>query len=208
MPRSVVTFGDRTGSVASGFRPGLFCAQTTKEANVQAAASSVLTVEDNPIVRADLRLVLEDAGFTVVADARDGIEAIELTRVHRPDVIVLDLGLPRLDGVQTTQRILAECSIPIVALTGRSRSLAEDALEAGATSYVLKPFSGADVVTAVRDALAGRRLDVRGARAESRRSISVILELCGYPPEWAIELEQRAWDNGRLWRETPRTRDR
>jgi CheY-like chemotaxis protein len=175
---------------------------------VQAAASSVLTVEDNPIVRADLRLVLEDAGFTVVADARDGIEAIELTRVHRPDVIVLDLGLPHLDGVQTTQRILAERTVPIVALTGRSRSLAEDALEAGATSYVLKPFSGADVVTAVRDALAGRGLDVREARAESRRSIAVILELCGYPPEWAVELEQRAWDNGRLWRETPRTRDR
>jgi CheY-like chemotaxis protein len=169
----------------------------------------VLTVEDNPIVRADLRLVLEDAGFRVVADARDGIEAIELTRVHRPDVIVLDLGLPHLDGVRTTQRILAERSVPIVALTGRSRSLAEDALEAGATSYVLKPFSGADVVTAVRDALAGRRgLDVREARSESRRSIAAILELCGYPPEWAVELERRAWDNGRIWRQTPPTRDR
>lgn len=168
---------------------------------MQTASASVLTVDDNPIVRADLRLVLEDAGFTVVGDARDGIEAVELAREHRPDVILLDLGLPHLGGVEAAQRILAEQSVPIVALTGRSRELAEDALEAGATSYVLKPFTGVEVVSAVRDALASTiPADVASARAQSLHSIEIILELVGYPAEWAVELEQRAWENGRVWR--------
>ena len=98
------------------------------------SAATVLTVEDNPVVRADLRLVLEDAGFDVCADARDGLEAVELAREHRPDLILLDLGLPELDGVEATRRILAERDVPIVALTGRSRGLAEEAMAVGATS--------------------------------------------------------------------------
>src|SRR6478672_1900787 len=76
-----------------------FCCPT-RGARMTAATARVMTVEDDPIVRADLRLVLEDAGFGVCADARDGIEAVELARLHEPDVIVLDLGLPRLDGVE------------------------------------------------------------------------------------------------------------
>ena len=66
------------------------------------ATASVLTVEDDPIVRADLRLILEDAGFDVCADARDGVEAVELARQHRPDLILMDLNLPGLDGVEAT----------------------------------------------------------------------------------------------------------
>ena len=68
----------------------------------------VLTVEDDPIVRADLRLILEDNGFDVCADARDGVEAVELAREHRPDLILIDLHLPELDGVEATRRILDE----------------------------------------------------------------------------------------------------
>jgi CheY-like chemotaxis protein len=176
---------------------------------VEAATASVLTAEDNPIVRADLRLVLEDAGFNVVADAQNGVEAVELAREHQPDVIVLDLGLPHLDGVEATRQILAERSVPIVALTGRSRTLAEDALGAGATSYVVKPFSGTDVVTAVHDALATHtERSVFGARTASRQTIESVLDHLGYPAEWAAELEQRAWDGGHVWRSTaPRERD-
>ena len=172
---------------------------------MHAALASVLTVEDNPIVRADLRLVLEDAGFTVVADASDGVEAVELARTHEPDVIVLDLGLPHLDGLQATRQILAERSVPIVALTGRSRTLAEDALEAGATSYVLKPFSRAAVIGAVHDAVAVHRASgAQEARATSLSAIEVILDALGYPPEWAVELEQREWASGRIWRAATR----
>ena len=165
------------------------------------AAPMVLAVEDDPIIRADLRLVLEDAGFEV-ADAQDGVEAVELARSHAPDAILLDLSLPRLDGVEATRRILAERDVPIVALTGRSRDHAEAALEAGATSYVLKPFYAEEVVGAVLDALADRRQAraERAVRAESRQALGELVALLGYPEGWAVELEEKAFRNGRTWR--------
>ena len=165
------------------------------------AAASVLTVEDDPIIRADLRLVLQDAGFSMLPDARDGIEAVELAREHKPDVVLLDLGLPGLDGVEATRQILAERDVPIVALTGRSRELAEEAIEAGATSYVLKPFVPGEVVGAIVDALSERKeRDTRDARAVSRQALAHLLSLMGYPEDWADDLERRAFKRGRLWR--------
>src|SRR5258707_8943764 len=83
--------------------------------------ATVLAVEDDPIVRADLRLILEDANF-VVSEARDGIEAVERAREDRPDLILLDLGLPKLDGVAAARQILRERAVPIVVLTGRSNT--------------------------------------------------------------------------------------
>ena len=109
--------------------------------SLAAAPTSVLTVEDDPIIRADLRLVLETAGFDVCPDARDGVEAIELAREHEPDVILLDLGLPRLGGVDATRLILADRDVPIVALTGMSGALVDEAMDAGVTSVVRKPFA-------------------------------------------------------------------
>lgn len=159
-----------------------------------ATVSSVLTVEDDPIVRAELRLVLEGAGFEVCADARDGVEAVDLAREHEPDAILLDLGLPRLDGVEATRRILAERDVPIVALTGRSRDLAEEAIAAGAASYVLKPFHEGEVVGALQDAIVAR------ARRQSRGAIADMLGLLGYPEEWSDDLEQQAYARGRVWR--------
>jgi len=168
---------------------------------MDAAAATVLAVEDDPIIRADLRVVLEDAGFSVCADTGDGVEAVELARRHEPDVILLDLGLPRLDGVEATRRILAEREVPIVALTGRSRGLAESAVDAGATSYVLKPFHDQEVVGALLDALAGaQERTVHAAREQSREAIRSMLKLIGYPEEWADELERRAFGAGWVWR--------
>ena len=119
------------------------------------AALSILTVEDDPIVRADLRLILEEHGFDVCADARDGVEAVELAREHRPDLILIDLNLPELDGVEATRRILGERTVPIVALTGHTDSgVIERAVEAGAVDHVTKPFSELRLVEAVRAALA------------------------------------------------------
>jgi CheY-like chemotaxis protein len=161
----------------------------------------VLAVEDDPIVRADLRILLEDAGFDV-ADAHDGVEAVALAREHAPDAIVLDLALPRLDGVEATRRILAERDIPIVALTGRSRDLAEEAIDAGAASYVLKPFHPEEVVGAVLDVLAVRRdaREVERARARSREALAELVTLLGHPAEWAVVLEERAFRSGSVWR--------
>jgi response regulator NasT len=156
-----------------------------------------MTVEDDPIVRADLRLVLEDAGFGVCAGARDGVEAVDLARLHSPDLIVLDLGLPRLDGVEATRRILSERDVPIIALTGRSTSLAMEAMEAGAVSFLRKPFVERELVDTVTTALASH---LEKKREGSRDAIATILELVGYPAEWAVELERRAFAGDKLWR--------
>jgi two-component system, response regulator PdtaR len=163
------------------------------------ATARVMTVEDDPIVRADLRLVLEDAGFGVCAGARDGVEAVELARLHAPDVIVLDLGLPRLDGVEATRQILSERDVPIIVLTGRSSSLAEEAMDAGAVTYLRKPFVERELVDTVTTTLASH---LEKARAASRATLATILELVGYPTEWADDLERRAYEKGRLWRQT------
>jgi CheY-like chemotaxis protein len=118
------------------------------------ALPKVLTAEDDPIVRADLRLILEDAGFDVVPDARDGVEAVDLAREHRPDVILMDLSLPRLDGVEATRQILDERAVPIVAFTGHSSGkVLEEAVDAGASASLTKPFSELQLVTTLRDAM-------------------------------------------------------
>ena len=158
--------------------------------SLAAAPTSVLTVEDDPIIRADLRLVLETAGFDVCPDARDGVEAVELAREHEPDVILLDLGLPRLGGVDATRLILADRDVPIVALTGMSGALVEEAMDAGVTSVVRKPFAGGAVVHALQDAVIARK------RRASHAAIAELLCLLGYPADWSKELEQSAYDRG------------
>jgi len=160
-----------------------------------AATARVLTVEDDPIVRADLRLVLEEAGFDVCADARDGIEAVELARAHTPDLILLDLGLPRLGGVEAAREILRDRQVPIVALTGRSSALANKALEAGAVGLLRKPFVVADLVRTVRDALTVSR-----ERQASRSVVAEIVGPLGYPESWAVELEEAAFRAGHAWK--------
>jgi DNA-binding response OmpR family regulator len=163
------------------------------------ATARVMTAEDDPIVRADLRLVLEEAGFGVCAGARDGVEAVELARLHAPDVIVLDLGLPRLGGVEATRQILSERSVPIIALTGRSTELANEAVEAGAVIVIRKPFVERELVETVRTAVDTHR---RAARDESREAIATVLSLVGYPPELAEALERDAYAAGKLWKQT------
>jgi CheY-like chemotaxis protein len=138
------------------------------------SALSILTVEDDPIVRADLRLILEDHGFEVCADARDGAEAIDLARTHAPDLILIDLNLPEVDGVEATRRILRERDVPIVALTGYADSGAIDrAVAAGAVDHVTKPFSEQRLVEAVRAAL-GARLD--GAAEVDQYAVRMLIE--------------------------------
>ena len=133
----------------------------------------VLTVEDDPIVRADLRLILEDHGFDVCADARDGIEAVDLARAHRPDLILIDLNLPELDGVEATRRIMDEREVPIVAFTGYARELIDRAVEAGAVAHITKPFSGAELVQTLRDVLAKRRREAERNADHDRIRVTI-----------------------------------
>jgi two-component system, response regulator PdtaR len=167
--RSPTTSGDTLGSF---FAPTL---EDLSPMPALTAARKILTVDDNPIVRADLRRILEDAGFEVVPDARDGVEAVDLAREHRPSLVLIDLNLPRLDGVEATRRILDERDVPIVALTGHSSGgYIERAAEAGAVGHVLKPFSEAQLVGTLRGVLADR--DERDAAVWEHRSQLIRIE--------------------------------
>jgi response regulator NasT len=165
------------------------------------AAARVLTAESDPAASDDLRLVLENAGFSICAHARDGLEAVDLAREHKPDLVLLDLGLPCLDGVEATRQILAERDVPIVALTGRSRELADEVVGAGATACVAKPVAPVELVDVIVGALARRpEPTTQELRAESRRALARLLGVLGYPEAWADELERRCYADGRIWR--------
>lgn len=170
----------------------------------RAAPATVLTAENDPVVRAELRLVLEDAGFDVCAEARDGEEAVALAREHRPDLILLDLSMPGMDGVEAARGIRAERPVPFVALTGHvSGALIDRAKDVGAAVVVTKPFREEAVVDAVCAALASWEVVEEGlapARQTSRDAIVELLEMMGYPPVWADTLERRAFGRGWVWR--------
>jgi response regulator NasT len=125
---------------------------------------NVLIAEDETIIRLDLRGLLERHGMTVCAEARDGAEAVALARATAPDVAVLDLRMPKLDGIEAARRIYAERPIPIVMLTAFSdRNNVEKAIAAGVFTYLVKPFRESDVVPAIRAATA-RHAELLAAR--------------------------------------------
>ena len=107
-----------------------------------APPKKILTVEDNAIVSADVRTILEGAGYDVCPEAYDGVQAVEHVRAYAPDLILLDLRLPLVDGVETASRIREESDAPILVLTGSNDpELLGRAQAAGTTGHVLKPFS-------------------------------------------------------------------
>lgn len=114
---------------------------------------TALVAEDEAIIRLDIVETLREAGFDVVAEAGDGAMAVELARQHRPDVIVMDIKMPNMDGIEAAEQI-RELKIPVVLLTAFSqKELVERAAEAGAMAYVVKPFSPSDLLPAVEVAL-------------------------------------------------------
>jgi response regulator NasT len=114
---------------------------------------TALVAEDEAIIRLDIVETLREAGFDVVAEAGDGATAVELARQHRPDVIVMDIKMPNMDGIEAAEQI-RDLKIPVVLLTAFSqKELVERAAEAGAMAYVVKPFSPSDLLPAVEVAL-------------------------------------------------------
>ena len=127
----------------------------------------ILIAEDETIIRLDLRELLERAGFEVCAEARDGVEAVELARSTLPDLAVLDVKMPRLDGIEAARRILDERAIPVVMLTAYGQQeLVSRAVEAGVFGYLVKPFRESDLLPAIRTASA-RHDELSALRAES-----------------------------------------
>ena len=130
-------------------------------------AARILIAEDETIIRLDLRELLERAGFEVCAEARDGEEAIELARSESPDLALLDVKMPRLDGIEAARRILDERPIPIVMVTAYGEEeLVSRAVEAGVFGYLVKPFRESDLLPAIATARA-RHEELQAARAES-----------------------------------------
>src|SRR5215208_4206807 len=115
----------------------------------------ILVAEDETIIRLDLCALLDTAGHTVVAEARDGEEAVELAREHEPDLAIMDVKMPRLDGIDAARRILDERPIPIVMLTAYGQQeLVARAVEAGVFGYLVKPFREQDLLPALHTARA------------------------------------------------------
>jgi two-component system, response regulator PdtaR len=115
----------------------------------------ILIAEDETIIRLDLRKLLEEAGHEVCAEARDGSEAVELVQEHEPDLAILDVKMPRLDGIEAAKRILEERPIPIVMLTAYGQDeLVARAVEAGVFGYLVKPFRESDLLPAIATARA------------------------------------------------------
>jgi response regulator NasT len=141
----------------------------------------VLVAEDETIIRLDLVSLLGRYGLEVCAEARDGIEAVELARTALPDVIVLDVKMPRLDGIEAARRILAERPVPIVLLTAFSdRALVGRAIDAGIFGYLAKPFRETELIPAIRMAVARHeellvtRRELGAARAPKPVELSVL----------------------------------
>jgi len=127
----------------------------------------ILIAEDETIIRLDLRDLLERAGHDVVAEARDGVEAVDLAREHDPELAVMDVKMPRLDGIEAARRILAERPIPIVMLTAYGQDeLVGRAVEAGVFGYLVKPFREQDLVPAITAARA-RHAELQELRSQA-----------------------------------------
>lgn len=126
----------------------------------------VLVAEDEALIRLDLVELLTDEGYTVVAEAGDGEEALELARTLTPDLVVMDVKMPKMDGISAAAVIAEERIAPVVMLTAFSqRELVERARDAGAMAYVVKPFDASDVVPAIEIAMA-RFAEIRAVEAE------------------------------------------
>jgi len=115
----------------------------------------VLIAEDEALIRLDLAEMLAEEGFEVVGEAGDGEEAVALAKKLKPDLVILDVKMPKMDGIDAAAQIVSEQIAPVVMLTAFSqRDLIERARDAGAMAYLVKPFSPADLLPAIELAVA------------------------------------------------------
>jgi len=125
----------------------------------------VLIAEDEALIRLDLKEMLQEEGFEVVAEVADGASAVRLTRELGPDLVILDVKMPVMDGIQAAEEIAKERLSAILILTAFSqRDLVEKARRAGAMAYLVKPFQKHDLLPAVEIA-AGRFREMSGLEA-------------------------------------------
>jgi response regulator NasT len=145
-----------------------------------AAPRRVLIAEDEALIRLDLSEMLREEGYDVVGEAGDGQEAVDLAENLRPDLVIMDVKMPRRDGISAAAEIAAKRIAPVVLLTAFSqRDLVEKARDAGAMAYLVKPFSISDLMPAIEVAMsrfreiAALERDVAdlGERLETRKLV-------------------------------------
>ena len=140
----------------------------------------VVVAEDEALIRLDLAEMLTESGYEVVGQASDGEQAVALVKEHRPDVVIMDVKMPVLDGISAAEQIGKERIAPVVMLTAFSqKELVERARDAGVMAFIVKPFTQADLAPAVDiatsrwaelKALEGEIVDL-GERLETRKAV-------------------------------------
>ena len=139
-------------------------------------AVRVVIAEDEAIVRLDLKEIMEEEGYDVVGETGRGDEAVELVRQHRPDLAILDVKMPGLDGLSAAREIDAEHLCAVLILTAFSqRDLIEQARNAGAMAYLVKPFQKSELLPAIEMAI-GRFAEMK-ALDEQVKSLEESLEV-------------------------------
>ncbi|GAB3912071.1 transcriptional regulator [Microlunatus endophyticus] len=140
--------------------------QTKTQAKPTGAASRVVVAEDESLIRLDLVEMLSEEGYEVVGEAGDGEQAVALATDLKPDLVVMDVKMPKMDGISAAEKIAEKRIAPVVMLTAFSqRDLIERAREAGAMAYVVKPFGKDDLVPAIEIAIA-RYQEILAVEAE------------------------------------------
>ena len=133
--------------------------QSTENSRVR-----IVVAEDEALIRMDLVEMLNEAGYEVLAEATDGAQAIELVKENQPDLAILDVKMPILDGISAAEEIISYC--PVLMLTAFSqRELVDRARDAGVMAYVLKPFTINDLIPAIEIAIS-RHLQMRSLAEE------------------------------------------
>ena len=164
----------------------------------------VVIAEDEAIIRLDLRETLEEEGYEVVGECGRGDRAVELVRELRPDLAILDIKMPHMDGLEAARIIGGERICGVLMLTAFSqREVVEDARDAGALAYLVKPYQKSDLIPAIEVAIGRFRelqqlsgeVDSLGEQLEARKSIDrakgVLIDECGLKESEAFTFIQR-----------------
>ena len=140
--------------------------QVANSPNTEQVAPRIIVAEDEAIIRMDLIEMLREAGYNVIGEAANGREAISLARHLKPDLAILDVKMPEIDGISAAELIVSEKLAAVLMLTAFSqRELVERARDAGAMAYLVKPFSISDLTPAIEMAL-GRYAQIQALEAE------------------------------------------
>jgi AmiR/NasT family two-component response regulator len=169
-----------------------------------AVSLRVVIAEDEAIIRMDLRETLEEEGYEVVGETGRGDDAVDLVRSLRPDLAVLDVKMPGMDGLQAASIITAEKLCGVLILTAFSqREVVEQARDAGALAYLVKPFQKSDLIPAIEVAIGRFRelrnltgeIDALGEQLEARKAIDrakgILIDECGMRESDAFSFIQR-----------------